>query len=276
MNTSSKLQSFISKDRNIVIGALHFPPLLGYADFPGYEIATANALTDLKAFEDGGADAVIVENNYDVPHKEFVDASVAESLSILSREVKSHAKIPVGISVLWNDYKVALTIAKDVGLDFIRVPVFVDIAKNSYGTVVGDADAVVAYRKEIGAESIALCVDIHVKHAEILSTHTLAQSALLSIEKGADALIVTGKWTGDAPVLDELKELRAVVGDFPILCGSGVSAENAKALFTYANGAIVSTSLKVGQENKTEVNVKPYNARISKEKVAELVESIKV
>ena len=71
------LKTIFNKDKNIVIGAVHFPPLSGYADFPGLEVALQNALVDIRAFEAGGADAIIIENNYDIPHTEFVTAEVA-------------------------------------------------------------------------------------------------------------------------------------------------------------------------------------------------------
>jgi membrane complex biogenesis BtpA family protein len=268
------LQTIFKKEYNIIIGAIHFPPLLGYPEFPGYEIALTNALADLRAFEVGAADAIIIENNYDIPHKEFVDPSVAESLTILAEKIRKETSLPMGISVLWNDYKTALTIAKKVGLQFIRIPVFVDTAKTSYGTVVGNPKAVIEFRKSINAEDVAIFTDIHVKHAEILSTYTIEESALLAIKEGSDGLIITGKWTGQAPNLDEIKSVRKTVGTFPILCGSGVDAVNIKELYAFANGAIVSTSLKEGAVDAKEINIKPYSGRISLEKVSELVKKV--
>lgn len=271
---SEKINKIFNKKNNIIIGAIHFPPLLGYPDFPGFDVAVKNSLVDLKALEEGGVDGIIVENNYDIPHKEFVDAPVADSLLRLAKCVKSATNLPMGISVLWNDYKTALIIAKKIGLKFIRVPVFVDIVETNYGKIEGDAKKITSFRKSIGADDVALFTDIHVKHSKILSKHTITESAKLAIGGGADAIIVTGKWTGDAPDLNELKEVRKAVGEFPILCGSGVDANNIKTLFQYANGTIVSTSLKEGGDNKNEVNVRPYNMRISTEKVRALLSEI--
>lgn len=256
-----------SKNKNVIIGAIHFPPLSGYKDFPGREVALKNALMDLSALEKGGVDGIIIENNYDIPHKTFVTKEVADDLEFLSREIKKSTKLPIGISVLWNDYITALNISKKVELDFIRVPVFVDDVETTYGSMGGKANDVIEFRKEIGAENVALFTDIHVKHAKILSPHTLVESARLATQKGSDALVVTGKWTGDAPNINDLKIVRNAVGEFPVLCGSGVDAENIRTLFTYANGAIVSTSLKEGGTKEGEINIKPYNSRINTNKV---------
>lgn len=272
--TMIDLKKIFNKKDGVVIGAIHFPPLNGYPDFPGLDVALDNALKDLASFEEGGVDAVIIENNYDIPHKIFVDEEVRNSLLYLSKKIKSKAKIPVGISVLWNDYKTALSISKEAGLSFIRVPVYVDEIEAECGVITPQANNIDVYRKEISAENIALFTDIHVKHSKLLSTHSIVESAKLAIESGSSALIITGNWTGEAPDLDDLKKIREEVEDFPILCGSGVDSSNVTSLFEYANGAIVSTSLKSGSSKEGEVNVKGYSQRIDTELVKELISKI--
>lgn len=265
----------ISTKSKKLIGALHYPPLLGYPDFPGYEIAFKNALYDLQALENGGIDAIIVENNYDIPHKAFIAPQTAECMKILTQRLQKHTKLPMGISVLWNDYKTAFSIAKELGLSFIRVPVFVDDVETSYGKMFGNPKDVIATRKILKAEDIAIFADIHVKHSTVISKHSIEESAKRAIKEGADALIVTGKWTGDAPDLDKLTAVRKAVGDFPIFCGSGIDETNVAELFKIADGAIVSTSLKEGSTDTKQINMKPYDARISEEKTRRLVEATK-
>ena len=235
------LAKIFKKNKNIVIGAIHLPPLLGYKDFHGLDVALKNALADLRAFEDGGVDAIIFENNYDIPHKIFVDTPIISSMTFLGEKLRKATRLPLGISVLWNDYRVALSIAKTLNLQFIRVPVFVDKVKTDYGIVEGEPKKVIDFRKSIRGGGIALFTDIHVKHAKLLSKHNLITSAKLAIKNKSDAIIITGKWTGNAPAINEVKILREKVGAFPILIGSGADDHNAKSLFQFANGAIVST-----------------------------------
>ena len=269
------LDTIFNKDKNIIIGAIHFAPLFGYKDFPGYKVVLKNCLEDLRAFQEGGVDGVIIENNYDIPHKIFVEKETVELMVRLGQEVKNKSKIPVGVSVLWNDYKSALFIAKEIGAKFIRVPVFVDAVRTSYGDIFANPESVLEYRKKIGAHDVAIFTDIHVKHAELLEKKSINESAKEAVKVGSDALIITGKWTSDAPKLDELKKTRKTVVDFPILIGSGADENNIKKLFDYANGAIVSTSLKDGGTKEDEVNVKSWQQRIIKEKVRRLVYSLK-
>lgn len=269
----NKLKKIFKKDKNIIIGAIHFPPLLGYADFPGFKIVLNNALKDLAIFEKGGVDGIIFENNYDIPHKISVDSSVVASMAFLGEKIKANTKLPLGISVLWNDYQTALSIAKILDLQFVRIPVFVDKVKTNYGITKGEAKKIINYRKSLQAEKISLFTDIHVKHAELLSKDDIIASAKLAIKNSSDAIIITGKWTGQPPNLDELKLVRDSVNQFPILIGSGVNKDNVCSLFRYANGAIVSTSLKEGKTKKEEVNIKLYAQRIDIKKVKALAEA---
>jgi len=271
----NKLNKIFKKRKNIVIGAIHLPPLLGYPDFPGFEIALKNALKDLSALEKGGVDALIFENNYDIPHKAIVDSSVVASMMFLGEKIKKATKLPLGISVLWNDYQTALSLAKILDLQFIRVPVFIDKVKTNYGIIEGEAKKVIEYRKSIGAKNVALFTDIHVKHAKLLSKNNIVASAKNAIKNKTDAIIVTGEWTGQSPDLNELEKVRKAIGSFPVLIGSGVDKSNIKDLFEYANGTIVSTSLKKGIKNKKEVNIKSYQQRIDRKKARQLIDNLK-
>lgn len=262
----SAIKKIFRKKSHIAIGVIHLPPLLGFKDFPGMQIAEYNALRDLHALEEGGFDAVMFENNYDIPHQEFVPPAVVAAMTILGAKMRAVSKLPMGVNVLWNDYRAALAIAKILRLQFIRVPVFVDKVKTAYGIIKECSKEIVALRRRLGAGDIALLTDIHVKHAEIISSYSLQESAKRAIAAGSDALIVTGKWTGDAPDFAELAAVRKIVGDFPVFVGSGANRDNVADLCRYANGTIVSTALKEGAETH-KINIKSYAQRISKRRV---------
>ena len=55
-----------------IIGMIHFPPLIGYPNFPGLDYILKKAIKETKILSNGNVDAIMVENNYDTPHKEFV------------------------------------------------------------------------------------------------------------------------------------------------------------------------------------------------------------
>jgi len=268
----------IFQTKNPVIGMVHFPPLLGYKDFPGIEKCLEKSLADAKTLEEGGVDGIMFENNYDIPHKAFVEPEIVASLTFLIKEISKSISVPFGINVLWNDYKTAFSLAKLCGAKFIRVPVFVDSVETDYGKVLAEPEKVISFREKIGASEIAIFTDIHVKHAKMLEEKTISESAREAIKNGSDAIIITGKWTGDAPNVDDLDEARKTVGkDFPILIGSGATKENANLLLKYATGIIVGTSLKTGKilSKEEEVNLKPWEESIDLEKVKEFVEKVR-
>lgn len=269
------LQTIFKKKQNIVIGAIHLPPLLGYSKFPGLPETLHNALADLRAFEQGGVDGFIFENNYDNPHTTLAAPGTLASMALVGQVLRKATKLPLGVNVLWNDFKAALTLAKLLDLQFIRVPVFVDSVKTQHGVVEATPQKVIQTRKSLEAEHVALFTDIQVKHAEMLSRRTLVQSAKLAIKNGTDAVIVTGEWTGKAPNMEQLAALRAEISSFPLLVGSGLNDQNAPLLFRHANGGIISTSLKQGTPKRVEVNVKAYKQRIDIQKVKRLLGAVK-
>lgn len=265
----NNLAKIFGKKDGIIVGAVHFPPLPDHTEFPGFAVAEKNALADTRAFEEGGADGIIFENNYDTPHSEFVTSETAEAMVRIGKEIRFATSLPLGVSVLWNDYKTALLIAKEVGALFIRVPVFVDSVETDYGKVIGNAESVIGFRNKVKANHVALFTDIHVKHSKLLSLFSLEESAKLAIQNGSDGLIVTGTWTGKAPDLQKLERVRNTVGDFPIFVGSGADKDNIKDLLRFANGVIVSTSVKFGENDAHQVNVRGYENRIDVKKVEE-------
>jgi len=266
----------IFRTNNPIIGMVHFPPLIGYKDFPGLDICLKKSSSDAKILEKGGVDAVMFENNYDIPHQEFVEPDTVKMITFLIKKISKKINIPFGINILWNDYKSALKIAKVTGGSFIRVPVFVDSVKTDYGEIIANPKKILNFRRKIGANKVLLLTDIHVKHAKILKKKSISKSAKEAVKAGADAIIITGKWTGNAPKISDLKEARSVIGkNFPILIGSGATKKNIVSLLKYANGVIVGTNLKVGSISKKEINLKSWKAKISLAKTKEFVKRVK-
>ena len=257
-----------------IIGAIHFSPLIGYKEFKGLNFVLKNALLDLKSLEKGGVNGIIIENNYDFPHKIFVDPKTVAAMTSLGIEIKKHTKLPLGVSVLWNDYKASLFIAKAVGGSFIRVSTFVDDIETDFGEIHPNPKEIIDYRKFLQAENIAIFADVQVKHARMLNERPIEESAVEAEKMGADGLIVTGKVTGNPPSLERIISCKNSV-KIPILIGSGLDNKNAPNLLKYSDGAIVGTYFKTGEIVKGERNAKSYSARIDESKVEKFMKAIK-
>jgi len=68
-----------------------------------------------------------------------------------------------------------------------------------------------------------------------------------AVDRGlADALIVSGRATGEPASLDEVRRVKSLDLGVPVYVGSGVTAENVREVLAASDGVIVGTALKEG------------------------------
>ena len=92
---------------------------------------------------------------------------------------------------------------------------------------------------------MAILADVQTKHAAPLAPVEIEQEARDLVRRSlADALIVTGRSTGEPTALADLKRVRDAVPEAPVLVGSGVSSDSVGELLSVADGVIVGTWLK--------------------------------
>ena len=236
--------------KKVLVGVIHLPPLPGYPASPGIERVVEKALRDLEALETGPVDGVLVENEEDRPHRVEAARETIAAMTRVARElVSATQKAEIGVEILLNDPEASLAVAATAGASFIRTDYFVDpMERPEHGGAMRiDPEGLLRYRRSLGADSILILADIQVKYARMLVERSLAESARLAREAGADAVVVTGTRTGEPPSLSELEGARLGAGEIPVLIGSGLSQSNAPALLQVADGAIVGTSLKRGE-----------------------------
>lgn len=232
-----------------IIGMIHLPPLPDYPKSPGIDAIIAGALRDLRVLMDQNFDGVLVENEYDRPHRVGASPDTVAAMTTITAAIVEEARgIVVGCEILLNDPEASLTVAKNSGARFIRTDYFVDhMMRPKYGEFCIDPVGLMDHRSAIGARDILVLADIQVKYATMVIERPLSESARLACSHHADAIIVTGDSSGDAPALKQIREaLKGVAASgriIPVLVGSGLSTSNAQALLSVANGAIVGTSL---------------------------------
>ncbi len=241
-----------------IIGMVHLLPLPGCAIGQGdLEAAIARAVQDAAALEAGGVDGIIVENFFDAPfHKERVDAVTVAAMTRAVLAVRQVVGLPIGINVLRNDVEAAISIAHVCGAEFVRCNVYVGAVVTDQGIIEGAARSAVALRSALGAD-VEIWADVNVKHsAPLTSEYGVPDQARDAIERGlADRLIVTGAATGAATPLELVELARKGAPHTPILIGSGVSASNVEAALATADGAIVGSSFKSGEDIRGPIDV---------------------
>lgn len=204
------------------------------------------AVQEAKIYQECGIDAILLENMHDVPYlNRNVGPEITAAMTVIAKEVKRNVGLPCGIQILAGANKTALAAALAAGCEFIRVEGFVFSHIADEGLMNADAGELMRFRKQIGAEHIAIFTDIKKKH----SSHSI--TADLSISDFAkacefflsDGIIITGKSTADKADISELLETRKAI-KLPILIGSGITTENISKYWNYADGFIVGSHFK--------------------------------
>ncbi len=272
----NKLQKniFKNKQKPTVIGMVHCAPLFGYTDSPGEKEVNKKFMSDLKVLVNGGVDAVMIENNYDIPHYEKAKRSTITQLTKLCLQAREFTNKPLGLCILWNDYETALSIAKVAKFNFIRVPVFVDKVETAHGVFDKKAKECLQFRKQIDAEDILIFADIQVKHAKHLIKRSLKAAAKDAIKNNADGIIITGKWTGDPPTLEDVSGVKEVAKNIPVILGSGITPDN---ISNYdVDGMIVGSYFKekFDPKEKDFHNIFPWKSKVKLTKVKKFMKSI--
>ncbi|HET7036690.1 MAG TPA: BtpA/SgcQ family protein [Thermomicrobiaceae bacterium] len=232
-----------------IVGVVHLPALPGSPRAGlSLDAIIASALRDARAYAEGGASALIVENFHDVPfRKEQVEPPVIAAMTLAVRAVRQAVALPLGVNVLRNDAGAALAIAAVTGAAFIRVNIHSGALVTDQGIIQTLADDTLRQRRALGAEQVAIWADVLVKHASPLGPIAIEDAADDLIQRElADAVIVTGRATGRPADPEELSRLRAAFPAFPLYVGSGVTAESIADYLPAASGFIVGTWVKEG------------------------------
>lgn len=238
----------LSIPERILLGVIHLPPLPGSprAAEGALERAIEKARTDAKTLLDADFDGYVIENFGDVPFfADRVPPHVLTSMTRIACELPRTSETFVAVNVLRNDARGALSVAAAVGAHAVRINVHAGAMVTDQGLVTGRAAETLRLRREI-APRVAILADVHVKHAAPLSPlETIEDAARDAAHRGlADALIVTGRATGSGASEEDFERVRSVISDRPILVGSGVTEESARAWYQRADGIIVGSALE--------------------------------
>src|SRR5438876_5349377 len=226
---------------------VHLSPLPGSPRWAG-SMATVidRALADARALADNGFDALLLENFGDVPFAPGrVEAATVAAMAVVADHVgRAVPRLPLGVNVLKSDARAALAIATAVGARFIRVNVHAAAVVADQGIVQTDAYHTLRDRRLLGAD-VRIFADVQGKHAVPVAAVELEQEARDLVHRGlADALVVSGKATGEATAIGDIKRVRSAVPTVPGPVGGGVTADSVSELLSVAEGVIVGTFVK--------------------------------
>jgi membrane complex biogenesis BtpA family protein len=151
---------------------------------------------------------------------------------------------PFGVDFLW-DARAALAVAVATGASFIR-EVTTGVYESDMGLWNTDAAGLLRERRRLGADHIAVLMNVTPEFASPIGRRTVAQAARSAVVSSlADAILVSGPMAGAEPELDALREAKdAVSGEVPVFVNTGAKSTNVRDFLTVADGAIVGSDLK--------------------------------
>jgi membrane complex biogenesis BtpA family protein len=204
------------------------------------------ALKDLAEYIKAGVDAVVLENDYDIP---FIKPPLPEKGLALMRsvavEVRKRFEGPIGLQLLEGANESAMEIAASADLDFIRVEGFVYAHVGGAGIIEGCAGKLLRRRMELGVPHIKIFADVKKKHCAHALTGdlTIVDEVKQSEFFMVDGVVVTGPRTGEEPQISDLEAVRAAT-TLPIFIGSGMTPENSERFMGLADGFIVGSTFR--------------------------------
>jgi membrane complex biogenesis BtpA family protein len=244
---AERLKRIFDEDSRPIIAMVHLPPLPGtplYDESQGITGLVEAVATDLDVLLEHSVDAVMFCNEGDRPYSLKADF---EGVSVMSRVVTELAPDdrPFGVDFLW-DARAALAVAMATGASFIR-EVTTGVYESDMGLWNTDAAALLRYRRQLGAEDIAVFMNVSPEFASQIGRRSVSQVARSAVVSSlADAVLVSGPMAGAEPDLESLEEAKeAVRGEVPVLVNTGAKSTNVEEFLRVADGVIVGSDLKV-------------------------------
>ena len=153
------------KTKKALIGMVHLPALPGAPCYRGASVEEimSQVCRDRDALIDAGFDALSFSNEGDAP---FLSQAPVETVALMSRlihEASQGLDVPFGCGFL-VDAKATLALARAVGADFVRVSF--GVTAGMFGFSDSPAGPLLRYQKEIGAEDVALLINVSAHFAD--------------------------------------------------------------------------------------------------------------
>lgn len=217
---NNKVQALFG-DKKFILAMLH---LKGSSDSEVLE----RAKREIEIYRANRVDAVVVENYFGSP---------AQVESVLHYLDSQNINIIYGINLLDDDQK-GFELAKKYHARFIQLD-------SVAGHLTPEDDS--AFEQFIAQQrlesDIAVFGGVRFKYQPYKSGRSLEEDLTLGMQR-CDAIVVTGDATGEETSVNKIREFKAIIGDFPLIIGAGITVDNCQQQLALASGAVVGSYFK--------------------------------
>lgn len=229
----------IFKNKKPIFGMLH---LKGTTD----EEVLERAKREIDIYRENGVDAVIVENYF---------GNYYQMEMVLDYLDHADFDIIYGVNCLNLD-AMGFDLAKRYHAAFVQLDSVAGHMKPR------DDYSFEAFMKKYREESdVYVLGGVRFKYQPYLSERTLEEDLKIGMTR-CDAIVVTQDATGQETSMEKIKEFRSIIGDFPLVIGAGVTADNCAEQFTVGDAAIVGSYFKDTYKDTGDVDASHVKALI--------------
>ena len=226
---------------------VHLPALPGsplYNPKLGLNYILETAEQDLLALQEAEVDAVMFGNENDRPYEFNANPASSSTMAYVIGALRNKIKVPYGVNVLWDPMS-TIAVAASTGAHFVR-----EIFTGTYASDMGywnpDAGKAMRYRNSLNREDLLMFYNISAEFAYSLDKRSVAErSKSVVFSSIPDAILVSGQITGESVAISELKKVKNLIPDTPVLANTGVKIENVEDILSITDGVIIGSSLKI-------------------------------
>jgi uncharacterized protein len=213
-------------------------PIIGMLHMSGCN-PVKRALEELAIFGEEGVDAAILENY----HGTWLD--VAETLGYIQQE---STRVILGVNILPNEVQKSYYLASNYpAVKFIQF----DYVSGSYDQGKLDVEQYNMFR---GAQPhIVVLGGVWPKYYKPIPGSSLESDLNEAIPR-TESIVVTGEGTGLETPITRINYFRQVIEEHPLIVGAGITPDNAYQRLKIADGAIVGSCLKEGNDTRNKID----------------------
>ncbi len=226
-----------------LVGMVQF---MGFPHDPGgpsHVTDTIDAATrDSEVLLEAGFRTLMVQNLSTLsPWRLETVEEVAAMSALLGRLTGRFPEAEWGLNLPSDDPAASIAIAHGAGASFVRLKVWIGVMYRAEGTLVGCANAAIAFRHRIGADDVRIWADVHDRTGTPVWPVAWRDGVTEARKAGASTLVVTGSDpTMTVAMLDEARETAPGVR---LVVGGGATPETIGAFTRTADAVIVGTYL---------------------------------